>query len=392
MAPRRAVVVVIATALLVSGLLVVYPAHAQPLSVRLTAPRAEDVIRGQQEVIAATRGPALAVSFEWSRDRGTTWEPIGIDLEKGDGWSWQWTLPPFRGEALLRATASDGLSSVADRIHVWIDMNPPVLTGTASYSGLATWVDLYNWGPWEQPIKTIRAMSNQGVQTLFLETSNYKHGRGIVHPQATGKLIDEAHARGLSVVAWYVPGFARLEEDERRIKKAIDFTSPDGGHFDSFAMDIEATVIADISERNRRMLILSKRIRLYVGNGYTLGAIIPDPVHSLYWPGFPYKRVDSYFDVFLPMSYYTYRTTGYQNVHEYIRANIKKIRRETENAGVPIHVIGGLAGITTRKEVRGLVDSSLLHEAYGVSLYDFPITEPDEWKELARVRDIRSTH
>ncbi len=255
--------------------------------------------------------------------------------------------------------------------------------GTANleiYRGLGTWIDVY--GPWKHVQRQVRKMQSNGVRTLYLETSSFKQPRAILYPGAVGRYIEAAHAAGIEVVAWYNPSFRRLRRDWRRVKRAISFRSPGGQRFDSFALDIEATVVKDIDRRNRRMLRLSDRIRDFVGPSYTLGAIIPDPTGSTYWLGFPYKRVARRYDVWLPMSYFTYRANGYQGVYRFVSANIRAIRRLTGDPGAPVHVIGGIAGVGSTREVRAFLKAVARRKAFGASLYDFPLTTRTEWRRL----------
>ncbi|HYN35957.1 MAG TPA: hypothetical protein VEV82_03180 [Actinomycetota bacterium] len=218
-----------------------------------------------------------------------------------------------------------------------------------------------------------------------MQTSNYRHDRAIVYRSAAKEMLHEAHAVGIKVVGWYLPSLNRLNQDFRRVRAAIDLRGPEGERFDSFALDIESTTVSDIKERNQRMLFLSNQIRDYVGTDYALGAIVPDPGHSMYWPGFPYKGVNDFFDVFLPMSYFTWRTAGYENVRKYVGLNIRKVRKGTGDKDVPIHVIGGLAGAASRREVQALVNTARERHIAGVSLYDFSITEDHEWEVMNKV-------
>jgi hypothetical protein len=186
----------------------------------------------------------------------------------------------------------------------------------------------------------------------------------------------------MKVVAWYVPGFQRLDNDVHRVGAAIRFETPKGQRFDSFAMDIEATNVANIAKRSERMLKVSQRVRSMVGDDYVLGAIIPDPAGSLYWPNFPYREVAQLYDVFVPMGYFTYRTNGYHRVHDYTDANIKIIRRETGDAAIPIHIIGGESDDAPLKEVKAFVASARQQNVLGLSLYDYPITNDSQFKAL----------
>jgi hypothetical protein len=48
-----------------------------------------------------------------------------------------------------------------------------------------------------------------------------------------------------------------------------------------------------------------------------------------------------------------------------------------------VHWIGGIAGETEHYEVKGFVRALQGHKAIGGSYYDFIITTPEEWSELA---------
>lgn len=254
----------------------------------------------------------------------------------------------------------------------------------AAYRGLATWVDIYDASPYEHPRAAVRKMEQQGVKTLFLETANYRIGTAIHRPAAVSRLIDVAHRRGIRVVAWYLPSYARLKRDLRRAMAAIRFRTDDGERFDSFALDIEATVVKDIETRNRRVRSLSRRLREAVGPDYPMGAIVPE-AGALYWPDFPYKSVARRFDVFLPMAYFTYRTSGFEGVYEFISKNVRAIRTETGDPSVAIHVIGGVAEDATARETRAYVKATVDRKTLGGSLYDFTTTTQLQWERLRKV-------
>lgn len=251
-----------------------------------------------------------------------------------------------------------------------------------AYEGLGSWIDIFNRRPWAKPGAAVRRIANRGAKTIFLQTSTYGQSGGIHNEDAVNAFLHHAHRRGLKVVAWYVPSFAQQRIDLRRSLRAINYRSPSGEAFDSFGLDIEATHVADISERNDRLLALSKRIRRAAGASYPLSAITPDPIASAYWPRFPWKRTAKIYDVIVPMGYFTFRARGFEEVHEYTTANIKKIRRETNNKDVPIHFIGGIADDAGPVELKGFVKASREQEVMGASLYDYPITSRRSWYEM----------
>jgi hypothetical protein len=252
------------------------------------------------------------------------------------------------------------------------------------YKHLGTWIDMYNKWPWDNPKMAVGAMAKQGASTLYLQTSNWGKDRDLYRPRALGRFVDAAHDKGMKVVAWYVPEFKNLRKDWRRTKAAIDFETKNGERFDSFALDIEATVVNDILRRNTRLMRLTETIRRYVGESYALGAITPE-AGARYWPSFPYASLAKYYDVFLPMGYFSYRVNGKKAVSRYTAYNIATIREATGQSSIPIHFIGGIAGETSVREVAGFVETVRSHGIAGASYYDFPITTQAEWDKLSAI-------
>ena len=271
-------------------------------------------------------------------------------------------------------------------------LRPPKITvastpddpSLVAYEGLGSWIDLYNRGPWRNPSWTVRRMAHRGVRTIYLQTSTYGSPSHVVFPRKVAEFIASAHNRDMYVVGWTVPSFTQPRKDLRRAKAGLLFETGAGERFDSFALDIEADLVDRIDKRNRRMLELSSALRRIAGSDYPVGAIIPDPGHNLYWPDFPYQRVGSLYDVMVPMGYFTFRTHGYKNVRNSTRKNIRVIRKEA-GGDTPIHVIGGIADDVGVPAARGFIRAIKDHDVLGASLYDFPITSEQTWKELSSV-------
>lgn len=266
----------------------------------------------------------------------------------------------------------------------------PAAPSLDAYRGLATWVDIYDPSAWKRPEAVVEQMRARGVRTLFLETGNYRQRLDVVRPALTGRFVDAAHASGLKIVAWYLPSFANPQRDLRRSLAAIRFRSANGGRFDSFALDIEASVVKGIELRNRRLLTLSGRIRTTVGPSYTLGAIIPSPrgmqLLPRYWPTFPYAQLAATYDVFLPMGYFSYRPRDLGGPYGYTVRNVALIRRGTGQPDVAVHTIGGLSDRSSRAHVRAFVRATRDCGVIGASMYDFTTTALSGWTELRSVR------
>jgi hypothetical protein len=257
----------------------------------------------------------------------------------------------------------------------------------SAYEGLGTWVDLFDPSVLRRPEAAVQRMDALGVTTLYLETSNSRQRRDLVRPSILGRLLEAAHARGMTVVAWYLPYLTKPLLDARRTTAAIRFRSQHGERFDSFALDIESSAVHSASLRNARLLALSKTIRRVAGDGVALGAVIPSPLGMQllprYWPGFPYRQLAALYDAFLPMSYFTYRAKGERAVHDYTARNVAIIRSATGDPDVPIHMIGGVASRASAVDVRGFMRAVRECDVSGVSLYDFATTRTSQWRQLA---------
>jgi hypothetical protein len=256
------------------------------------------------------------------------------------------------------------------------------------YRGLGTWVDIYSPSFRSDPDRLAAALVDRGVDTLFVETGNFRQRADVVGRRQLSGLVEAAHARGIAIVAWYLPELTNPARDLRRARAAIAFRSSGGERFDSFGLDIESSAVRNSDERSRRLLELSARLRGDVGPDYPLGAIIPSPVGMKllprYWPRFPYAALARTYDVFLPMAYFSYRARGPAAVNRYVQTSVRIIRAASGDAGVPIHVIGGLAAVTSPTDAAAFAHAAASCGVYGLGLYDFYETKQSVWPLLER--------
>jgi hypothetical protein len=259
--------------------------------------------------------------------------------------------------------------------------------GPVAYSGSGAWIDRYDFARLEDPEFAVAEMADHGVRTLYVETASWRvpNRVDIVAPRQTQDLIAAAHANDMRVVAWYLPGFANLRTDMRRIRAALQFRTPDGQAFDSFALDIEANVVNPVSRRNAALLRLTRMIRREVGPAYELGAIVPDQLSTsrgrVLWPSFPYAAAAKYYDAFLPMAYSTFnRARGAAGVYRYTANNVRFVRRAT---GRPVHLIGGRTDGMTHAEQTAVARAARDAGAIGASLYKFKLYDEGSWAALS---------
>ena len=112
------------------------------------------------------------------------------------------------------------------------------------FGGLGTWVDIYDGAVYAAPERTAQRIAARDVKTVWVETSNDGAKVDVVDPVRLGRLVDALHARGVRVVAWYLPGHVKPVLDLRRALAMLSFSTSTGGSFDGVALDIESTKAA----------------------------------------------------------------------------------------------------------------------------------------------------
>ena len=257
--------------------------------------------------------------------------------------------------------------------------------GLDAYRGAGAWVDQYDAEVLDDPLPALREMHERGVRTVYLETGSWRLPRrqDFRDRRAMRVMIDQAHALEMKVVAWYLPGLDDVPLDMRRTRAALRLRSPKGRPFDGFAADIESQRIKPVGPRNAALLRYSRALRYAAGDGYALGAIVPDERSSTIspglWPAFPYGTLAEIYDVFLPMAYSTYRGHGAGYVYRYTRSNVEFVRAAT---GKPVHIIGGLDPGLRPSEPGAIVRGARDGGAIGASFYDFVGATGATWAAL----------
>lgn len=262
----------------------------------------------------------------------------------------------------------------------------PAGPGLETFAGLSTWVDLYDVEVAPE-VQAAQAAAG-GVQAIFVQTARFNSPADIHDPYRLGRLIEAAHDLGMQVMTWYLPDHLNHDVDLRRSKAAIEFTTPRGDRADAFGLDIEAHSLADIAERNRRLLRLSAELREWAGPDRTLAAIVLPPpqleINTKWWPNFPWAELRPFYDVFVPMSYSTFRGHDADTTYVWNFETITKIRQLTGDPDLPIHMAGGIAD--ELHHIEKFVDALSNGRVLGGGLYDLDTTSPDAWPKLRALR------
>ena len=233
-------------------------------------------------------------------------------------------------------------------------------------------------------------MARLGIKTMYLQAAqdDRRSEGNLVDRSLVGDFLRRAHRRGVKVVAWYLPHFADIDRDMQRVQALARFRV-DGQRFDGIALDIEWTSdVPDPAARNAALVELSGRARTVVGST-PLGAIVLEPVllediNRAYWPSFPWQRIRSDFDVWMPMTYWTNRTesSGWRDPQRYVTENARRVRRNLGDANVRVHPIGGIADSASSRDYAEFSRAAQRTGAIGWSVYDFATTSSSAWPAL----------
>lgn len=278
----------------------------------------------------------------------------------------------------------------------------PEIRSLDSYRGYGTWVDVFDYSaPYAgayPPVTpaTLDLMAQAGVRTIYLQAARLddRTPNGLIDRGLLADMLIGAHQRGMAVVAWYLPKWVTDGRDLERIGLIDDFEVL-GHRFDGIAIDIEWTFDGlDPIERSRRLVTLSAASRV-VSDG-PIGAIVVPPVltdviNLDYWPDFPWREIGPLYDVWLPMSYWSFRSdsSGYGDGYAYHEESVRRLRDNLGDPSAAVHGIGGIGGVdgigdekspaeplATLDEMEGFVRALVASGSIGGSIYDWNTMEP----------------
>ncbi|MEM7094145.1 MAG: hypothetical protein AAF567_14155 [Actinomycetota bacterium] len=265
-----------------------------------------------------------------------------------------------------------------------------------SYRGLGAWVDGFDYSPpyangGVPPLvpAAINEMADFGVETLYLQSGRLDDRSPDVLEDRwiLAEFLMRADKRDMDVIAWYLPKWTEDDTDLSHLLAASSFDVL-GYRFDGVAVDIEWNQDdLEIEERNRRFVTLTDRLRREVGSD-PLGAIVLPPVQTevinpTFWPDFPWAEIADDYDVWLPMSYWSFRTEPYGNGYSYNAESIARLRTNIGDPDALVHAIGGIGAesdappsgtepfIARVDQLDGFAQSLVDTDSIGGSIYDW---------------------
>ncbi len=293
-------------------------------------------------------------------------------------------------------TAALGSGSTIVSSPVAVAIAAPEQRTIDSYQGLGTWVDGFDYSPAYSstgvpPLvpAAVGEMAEAGVSTLYLQSGRLDdRSPGLLEdPWLLAEFVLRAHQLDIDVVAWYLPKWTEDSTDLDHLLAAHEFEVL-GQRFDGVAIDIEWNQAGlEWPERNRRLLELAAAVDAAVAPD-PVGAIVLPPVqievvNPSLWPSFPWLELAPLVDVWMPMSYWSFRGDPYGNGYTYVEESDRRLRNNLGDPDAVVHSIGGIgaevgaspsgvepyvASINNMDEfVTALVDTG----AFGGSIYDW---------------------
>jgi hypothetical protein len=266
------------------------------------------------------------------------------------------------------------------------------------FRSLGAWIDVFDYAPRLQNAGTapkvtpdsISDMAALGVRTLYVQVANPD---GAPSNQLTDRaelkaLLAAAHEHRVAVVPWFLPALTSPADDLATMKQIVALRAG-GEKIDGIGLDLESGEVADIPLRNQRTVAFAKQARTLVGSSMPVAAIVYPAVqlevlNTTLWPDFPYKGVAKSVDLWMPMSYYTYRDTasGLRSAYRYTVDSVERLRKRVGDPDAPVHLIGGLAEDSTPDDYLDMTRAARATDALGWSVYDYATTGSWAWPYL----------
>lgn len=226
--------------------------------------------------------------------------------------------------------------------------------------GVGVWANLWNYPEADLDAYCLR-LRDHGVGNVFIQTSR-STTPAIKEPEKLGALIDTCHRHNIRVIAWSYAELVDPVADAEKMIEAANFTSPEGGHIDGIAPNMEKNLEAWRVEK------YTKHIRSRLGANYPMMAVVYSPLNRCFEVArIPWKLLAEHYDVIAPMVYWNSR---YQKIepYSYTLETVRRIREMTGRADVEIHAIGDGMG-TTSESFKQFMKACRESEVTGFSLY-----------------------
>jgi hypothetical protein len=247
---------------------------------------------------------------------------------------------------------------------------------TAVFAGTGLWVDIYDETIKDPQFVVDEAVAH-GIQTIYVETSNYHSPADVMYPTQIREMISLAHANSIKVVPWYLPGYRNIALDRRRFAAAVNVGGADP--IDGLGVDIEADIVRNRQLRANRAAAMVQWLRATYPD-LPMAGIVPRDALA-WWRIFPYATIRANTDAMLPMCYTSRYLTPAQTT-AMAAACVTTIREQTGDPAAPVHVIAGVTDFLKPRLLVAAARGAKSAGAMGFSLYNLETTTPAGWRAI----------
>ena len=247
---------------------------------------------------------------------------------------------------------------------------------TAVFAGTGLWVDIYD-ETIKDPQFVVGEAVAHGIQTIYVETSNYHSPADVMYPDQIREMISLAHANSIKVVPWYLPGYRNIALDRRRFAAAVNVGGADP--IDGLGVDIEADIVRNRQLRANRAAAMVQWLRATYPD-LPMAGIVPRDALA-WWRIFPYATIRANTDAMLPMCYTSRYLTPAQTT-AMAAACVTTIREQTGDPAAPVHVIAGVTDFLKPRLLVAAARGAKSAGAMGFSLYNLETTTPAGWRAI----------
>lgn len=247
---------------------------------------------------------------------------------------------------------------------------------TAVFAGTGLWVDIYDETIKDPQFVVDEAVAH-GIQTIYVETSNYHSPADVMYPDQIREMISLAHANSIKVVPWYLPGYRNIALDRRRFAAAVNVGGADP--IDGLGVDIEADIVRNRQLRANRAAAMVQWLRATYPD-LPMAGIVPRDALA-WWRIFPYATIRANTDAMLPMCY-TSRYLTPAETTAMAAACVTTIREQTGDPAAPVHVIAGVTDFLKPRLLVAAARGAKSAGAMGFSLYNLETTTPAGWRAI----------
>ncbi|MFD2078953.1 hypothetical protein [Actinopolymorpha cephalotaxi] len=325
---------------------------------------------GLLDVVARGSGNSMRL-LRWTGSAWTSWASLGGTFSSGPTAS--------DGDAAVRVVgwSSTGFQYESVRSTPAGTWSPwTAVDAYVAFRRLGTWVDTLDYATLE-PVSSVADMRARDVRTLYLGTARFNSAQDFFDETRMGQWLDAAHAAGIRVVGWYVPGYGDLERDVRRTVAIGSYVSPAGQRFDAVGVDIErfgSDGEVTHAQFNQRLVTHLQQVR--TRTPAVIGAIVPSPFGTdpgNRWEGFPWASIGPNSEAVVPMALWSFRSNfSAAQVYTWVKDQTTRARSLT---GRRVHVEGGVIGEgstpVTADRVQAFVNAVRDGGAVGGSQYDY---------------------